>query len=462
MSVSVKKETIIAENKTDFLDSLDSKKTLTFNKIYTVLAFWVVLAPLTTTLFYSIGIKFEISMQWIIAAFLFGLAWFVQFAFSLTKLKLKKPDLFQILGYCLIGLFFIVMFLSGVKQFTTLLLYSSYILLFCLFFKLDKKYYKILAYTFIIEMTLDAILGIIDLDNKWIPGFEKENYAFSLQFGNPNYAAYIVVFAIILCIYYFLNGGTKFDKITSGICFVLLNVFLFFNGTFVAETTLFIVEVALIVIYWIKNKKFPLWLGLAFLITFICSFFRINRYSSSATIYIFEVFAMMDSYLGTNIIGFILDNFKGSEKIIYGLSSAMTKEEILAKAINISLKEPQWNRGGLASRAIEYCVSGFMPFVFGNGIGFANEVVRPHNLFLWWWIDLGIVFSLLFYAMCVVLIVMFARCKNREKFLYPFIVFCAYLFMYNFGVIDYSFIFFVINFALLYKGLKTEKEKPLD
>jgi len=69
---------------------------------------------------------------------------------------------------------------------------------------------------------------------------------------------------------------------------------------------------------------------------------------------------------------------------------------------------------------------------------------------------------LLFYAMCVVLIVMFARCKNREKFLYPFIVFCAYLFMYNFGVIDYSFIFFVINFALLYKGLKTEKEKPLD
>jgi len=456
MSLSVKEKTIKTENKTDFLDSLDSKKTLVFNKIYTVLAFWVVLAPLMTTLFYSIGVKFELSMQWVIIAFLFGLAWFVQFAFNLTKLKLKKTDLFQTLGYCLIVLFFIVMFVSGVKQFDTLLVYSSYLLLFCLALKVDKKFYKTLMLVFIVEMAIDAILGVIDLNNEWIPGFFEDSYAFSMQFKNPNYSAYIALVAIMGCIYYFLNAKNRFDKILTSTCFIILNLFLFINGSFVATTTLFIMELALIVYFWIKTKKFPLWLFFAMFISLVSSFFRIDGYSTCTTIYIFEVISLIDSYLGTNIFGFFVENFDGIEKLMYGFSTNLGEQIIERENVII------WNREGIVVRAIDYCVSGFMPFVFGNGIGFANEVVRSHNLFLWWWTDLGIVFSLLFYAMCVVLIVMFARCKNREKFLYPFIVFCAYLFMYNFGVIDYSFIFFVINFALLYKGLKTEKEKPLD
>ena len=448
---------------TQFLDSIDEKSKLIFDRIYTVLAFWAVLVPMMSTVFAAIGLNFEITWQWIVIAFLFGLAWFVQFSFNLTKLKLKKLNLFEILGLSLIVLFVIVMFVSGVSQFATLLLYFSYILLFFLVLKVDKKYYKLLAYIFIVEMVVDSILGVIDLNNKWIPGFFEDSYAFSMQFKNPNYAAYIIVAAIMLCMYYYLNSEKKADKILTASSFVLLNVFLFFNGTFVAETTLFIAEIALVIYFWIKNKKFPLWLGIAFAVTFICSFFRINRYSSSTTIYIFEVLALMDSYLGTNFIGFILDNFKGSEKIIYGLSStSMARDEVLAKAINISLKEPQWNRGGLATRAIEYCTLGFMPFVFGNGIGFANEVIRPHNLFLWWWVDFGIVFSILFYALCVTLIVMFAKSKNKAKIIFPFIIFCAYLFMYNFGVTDYSFVVFIVIFAGLYKALKEEKQKPID
>ena len=460
---NTKTETVKTKTDTQFLDSIDERSKLIFDRIYIVLAFWAILAPIMATVFSAIGLNFDIILQWIVIALLFGLAWFVQFSFNLTKLKFKRLGLFEILGLCLIGLFVIVLFVSGVYQFATLLLYMSYILIFFLVLKIDKKYYKILAYAFIVEMVVDSILGVIDLNNKWIPGFYEDSYAFSMQFKNPNYAAYVVVAAIILCLYYFLNNEKKFDKILTGSSFVLLNIFLFFNGTFVAETTLFMAEVALVVYFWIKNKKFPLWLGIAFLITFICSFFRINKYSSSTTIYIFEVLAMMDSYLGTNFIGFILDNFKGSEKIIYGLSStSMAREEVLARAINISLKEPQWNRGGLATRAIDYCVGGFMPFVFGNGIGFANSVIRPHNLLLWWWVDFGIVFSLLFYALCVVIVIMFVKSKNKDKLIFPFIIFCMYLFMYNFGVTDYSFVVFVAIFAVLYKALKTEKQKPID
>ena len=221
MSVSAEKETMKLENKTDFLDSLDSKKALFFNGFYTVLAFWAVLAPILTTVFYGIGIKFELSMQWVIISFLFGIVWFFQFAFNLMKFKLKKPDLFQILGYCLIALFFLVMILNGVKQFDTLLVYSSYLLLFCLVLKIDNRFYKTLVFVFIVEMAVDAILGVIDLDNKFIPGFFEDSYAFSMQFKNPNYAAYITLTAIVGCIYYFLNAENRFDKILTSICFVI-------------------------------------------------------------------------------------------------------------------------------------------------------------------------------------------------------------------------------------------------
>jgi hypothetical protein len=92
----------------------------------------VVLAPILTSLFFLIGLPLNLIIHWGLIGLLFGVVWVFQLSFSLTKIRFKKPTLFQILGFSLVLIFFVVMFVSGVKDFITILEYVTYILVFCL------------------------------------------------------------------------------------------------------------------------------------------------------------------------------------------------------------------------------------------------------------------------------------------------------------------------------------------
>ncbi len=420
-----------------FLDSIDSKTSAIFEKIYIVLAFWLVLSPLGASLFALVGLKLELLTQGIMIGIFFGVTWFIQFAFNLTKIRFKKPDLFQIFAMVSGVLLLVSLLVSGVDDYNYILKYFSYIMAFLLFVKVDKKYFKLILFVFIIEMSVDSIFGLIDAKNKWFPGFTNTPYCLSMQFMNPNYSAYSIVGVIGFCLYFFLVEEKLWKQIVLGVCFVIMNVFLFINGTFVAETALFLIEIALLVYYWIKNKKCPYWIWGAIGVSLVCSCFCIPGISSSYAPYMVEGVAIIDDQLGTNFLEFFTKLFTSSGDGMSTVTGADGR-----------------GRKELVAMALELCTGDAKTLFFGKGLGYCLEL-RVHNLFLWLWLDFGILFAISFYALAVSLIVMFAKSKNKSKTFIFLMVTCMYLFMYNFGVFDFSFLFFMVFYSMLYSKTKS-------
>ena len=60
---NTKTETVKTKTDTQFLDSIDEKSKLIFDRIYIVLAFWAILAPIMATVFSAIGLNFDIILQ---------------------------------------------------------------------------------------------------------------------------------------------------------------------------------------------------------------------------------------------------------------------------------------------------------------------------------------------------------------------------------------------------------------
>lgn len=419
-----------------FLDSIDAKSSLIFDRIYTVLAFWLVLTPFGASLFALFGLKIELLVQGILISILFSLTWFIQFAFNLTKIKFKKPNLFQIVAM-ISGVFLLLSLLvSGVGDYSYILKYYSYIMAFLLFVKVDKKYYKLILFTFVIEMAADSIFGLIDARNKWFPGFTNTKYCLSMQFINPNYSAYSIVGVIAISLYMFLVEEKLWKKIVLGVSFVIMNVFLFINGTFVAETALFLIEIALLIYFWIKDKKCPYWIWAAIGVSLICSCFCIKGISTSYAPYLVEGVAIVDDQLGTRFLEFFSNLFSA------GGSSVSTVHGADGRG-----------RGELVAEALELCTGDVKTFFFGMGLGYCSGV-RVHNLFLWLWVDFGILFAISFYALVVSLIIMFAKSKTKTKTTIFLMITCMYLFMYNFGVFDFSFLFFMIFYSIFYNETK--------
>ena len=417
--------------KRDFLDEIDDKSKRIFDRIYLFLAYWTILTPIGSSLFYLCGSKIELLMQGILIGVLFAIVAVFQLMFNITKFRFKKPNLFQIVASVLISSLVLSMLVAGIFGFATFLQYFSFAMIFLLFVKIDKKHYKSLAFTFIIEMTIDVVFGIIDIDRKWFPGFQDAEFAFSLQFLNSNYAAYTIVGVVVLCLYYFLKSNVKWERIVSAVSFIVLNVFLFLNGSFVAETALFIAEIVLIIYTWIKTKRFPMWLVIAFAVTFATSFIRLDGYSTSNEVYVVEAIAVIDNKLGTHILEFLTG---GTIVTVAGADG--------------------WTRDGLISEALAICTENAKSIFFGHGIGYAEYYLRVHNLFIWMWLDFGILFTVAFYALAISLIVMYAKRCNKEKNKFLLVLLGVYLFMYNFGVIDFSFLFFMIYYGAFYRQTK--------
>ena len=74
----------------DFLDGIDSKSKKIFDKIYLVLAFWLILTPFGTSLFSLIGAGLELLTQGMLIAIMFFVVWIIEFSLNITKIRFKR------------------------------------------------------------------------------------------------------------------------------------------------------------------------------------------------------------------------------------------------------------------------------------------------------------------------------------------------------------------------------------
>jgi ABC-type multidrug transport system fused ATPase/permease subunit len=277
----------------------------------------------------------------------------------------------------------------------------------------------------------------------------------------------VVLGAIIVSLYYFINGNKLVEKLITAICFVILNIFLFINGCFAVEFALFAAELALFIFYWIKNKKFPLWIFIAFMVTFVASFFRNHGYSSSNTVFIFELLGRIDIKLGTNFMGVAIDFVDSFSYFIRDLFIGDIANIDKDKRIIAALKEDPTladSRTQVMKNALNAIRTNAGTFLFGNGIGFSDAVrfMRVHNVFVLLWLEFGFVFMLVFIALFVSLLVMFIKSKNKSKHIVYLVMVFAYLLSYYFGMMDFSFPFFLMLLAILYKNLKEDVKENKD
>ena len=305
-------------------------------------------------------------------------------------------------------------------------------------------------YTFVLMMVVCSIMGVCDLNNSYMPGFGDYNYAvvfpMSLQFNNPNYSAYITVMAIMLCIYILSTYKTKPEQIIFWIAFVVLNVCLFINGCFSAETAMFVGELFLLVYLWIKNKKCPIIILICLAISIASSFVWLKGYSTSGANYMFEALAVIDDNLGTSLcynVSKFFDKIFGTG-VISGVAGS-----------------DGWDRVNYNERAINEIFAGPMSVFFGYGKGYNNEVL-VHNVPLQIWLESGGICLALYLAILVILAIRLFKTKFSSHNIYMIALMIAVVLVcHYFACLEpYSFTYFMCLFTVSVKSLN-EKYKVL-
>jgi hypothetical protein len=218
-------------------------------------------------------------------------------------------------------------------------------------------------------MSISCFLGLIDPSARFVPGFDINAYPLSLQFFNPNYSAYTMALVSILNTWILCTTKKKTQRIISIIAFILLNIFLFMNGSFAPITFVLITLFLMIIFTWLKEKQCPIKLIICFACTICCSFVvdlfpNINNYRSCDYNYFLELIAVIDNYLGTDILQlFNISNIPGADG---------------------------WGRDSLQKAAWSEILKDATTFLFGKGSG-GNFQFIPHNTFLCLWLNYGII-----------------------------------------------------------------------
>lgn len=431
-------------NDKSLADNLDEKlfSEKIFKKFYLILSFWLILSPMVELLFWTFGVKFLILTQSLFISVLFCIAKVMETVFNFRNWHFKK-NVTTLLVFCFFVWFLISSFVVGAINFHFFIA-ITYFLTFVIFLNVEKKYYKTISFVFAIEMIFDTILGIIDLHNKFIPGFDSEDFAMSLQFGNPNWSGFVMMIAGVAILWFMINSKTKWQKglWLAGLTVLLLGLFI--GGSYVPEFSFILCELAILIYYWIKNKKCPIWILSAFLLTIFISFFVwfIPAFRDVSTAYgnfFYESLAIIDRKLNTN---FVRDVSTLVDKIFHtGTISGVRGSD-------------GWDRNDYIAMAFSAIFTNAKTFIFGYGAGYLHSHIRVHNCYVGIWLEFGVVGFILYNLNLVSLLVRFIRVKKSEKTVVLFSCVLMMLFEKLFCCIEpYCYGFFVMLVAVLFREL---------
>lgn len=308
-----------------------------------------------------------------------------------------------------------------------------YLFIFISMMILNEKYEKIILNTLIITLATCCFLGLLDPANKFMPGFDIGYYPLSLMLYNPNYSGYAMALIAIYNVWVMCTTDSSKQRVISIISYVLFAIFLFMNGSFAPITFVFLTLILMIIFMWIKEKQCPTkiiisTLGLIPFIFLVDLIPNINDYRTCDYNYFLECIAVLDNYLGTNMLRmFGIDKIVGADG---------------------------WDRSERQAAALAECLSNMKTFLFGNGAG-GNFEFLPHNTFLCLWLNFGIVATLLYYSIYVYLVVRFFKLKNNRNCVGLVFSVIGYVIMLMTGdLIEYSFIFHMLIFGLAYKNVE--------
>ena len=407
--------------------------------VVVVLAFLQLLSPLVTSFLCLIGIEVDMPNVMILIMVTFIIVEILNFSFNLMFFKWQKPSLLKMITCGAMLWFVVTTIINGAFNYH-FIVYFLYIAMFAMFLKVDKKYYKAMIFAFVIQMVVCSVFGLVDPYNKFTPGFVEGVYApMSMQFTHPNYSAYVLVFAIFAALYAVINYKKVYEQIIFWTSLVVLGFALFVNGSYGAEFAMFCGLVFMILFFWNKNKKCP-WqtisvFGIMFVSIFTSQLYPgLRELSIAKSNFILESLSAFDSIFGTSLLktstGGAIDFIPGSDG---------------------------WGRAELLSEALKACVASPKTFFFGYGAGY-NNIMLVHNVYIRLWLEMGVFGMLAYIAIIVLCVIMFVkkfRTNNEILGLTSFMAFV--LIIHNLGSLEsYSFIFFIMLFAML---LKTHKEK---
>lgn len=421
-------------------DNLFSRKI--FKKFYLIFAFWLILSPIIETLFGLLGINFDMTAQNFLIMLFSFITKIVELCFNFKSISFKR-NLTDIFVACLFIWFLIVSFVSGLVElwcFITLFFFMAFVTVL----NVDKKYYKTIAFVFAIEMIFDSFLSLIDLHNKFIPGFDSEEYSISMQFVNPNWSGFIMIIADILILWFVIKSENNWQKELWFAGFAILTLALFVGGSYSPEFSLICCEIAILIYYWIKNKKCPFWLLSALLLTIFISFFvwfipAYREVSTANANFFYESLAVIDGKLDTHLV-------KGVSKFFNKLFGR--------DIIDVVAGSDGWNREDLITTSFSEITSSAKSFIFGHGVGYLHEKVRVHNCYIGICVVFGTVGLLLYLGILVSLLIRFVRVKKTDKTIIMFMTFVMMLFEKMYCCIEpYCYGFFIILVAFLYKEL---------
>lgn len=441
------------ENK-QLADKLDENlfSSKIFNKIYTVFAFIIILGPILETFFACFGLTVTFIAQYMILSLVFVIIKVMELIFNRKEFSLKN---FTIIDWLVLALFCVVVLSCLINGAINInFLYAmSFFAIFVLFSRLDKKWYKILAFLFICEMTFSTFLGFCDLGNVYLPGFYDEKwgkYAMSMQFLNPNWSSLVVIIAVILSLYLLYSSNKISEKIFYLFTASFMSFGLYVGGSYAPETALYLCEFGFVLYYWIKNKKCPWWIFSAFLINVASSFIVwcvpvLRNVSTANANYFYESLAVIDNNLGTNLAEAISTFFS---KIFGG--SIIT---------NVAGADG-WDRGDLKAKALSAILASPKSFIIGNGCAYIYEV-RVHNIYYVMAMEFGVVGLLIYLAIAVLLIVKFIKSKKDNLLIFMFAGFLMILFASMYCCIEpVCYHFILMLFAVFYSLLKNAEPLP--
>jgi O-antigen ligase len=372
------------------------------DKVNFALAVFVVLIPVLISVAGIFGIDATVDIFVALFGVIYLIFLAIKFWLKIAKNELSKEDFKKffsrpiVICFCAFALIVLVStIINGIG--VGILFYTGFLSIIICFASLKKEKLKPMFFAWLIILNVCIIMGYVDIDNAFMPGFYPGSYSLSIQFSNPNYSAEIVATSTVLCCFVFTKTDKKWLKSLLFLSFLNFAMFLLLNGSFMSITAVFLVLFISFFVFLKRDKKTSLDMLLFFLIFATLSFvvdaipFLYENRSTTKANYFIEVIGAFDSLFGTDVMGTLgITNWHGIDiSLIRGFDG--------------------WDRRELWQNAIEK-ISQSPIFGFGAG---SYEALRPHNVLLSLAIDFGFFGSLSYVAIVVCLFTQFFKTKRK-------------------------------------------------
>ncbi|MBR1925250.1 MAG: hypothetical protein IJ837_00140 [Clostridia bacterium] len=352
-----------------------------------------------------------------------------------TRTKLEKWIFW--LSVSAIGLVFITPIFNGVLSINNLE-FLWYVMVFVCLINLKKNQLKLFVEILFFSLAFSCLLGIIDPLSLFMPGFHY-GWQHSLFFYQQNYSSTIISMAIVAISNILLHEKNKL-KIGIYISYlILMFLFMFLNGSFAGITSVFAVFVFELIFLSVKNKKFN-WQFLILILSFALASFVVELNPNIKCVrtceynYFIEAVAAFDGIFNTHILNiFGIDYVPGADG---------------------------WNRQELLMNSLYAVCGNLSTILFGLGGGTLHKL-GPHNLFVGFWVDFGLVFAIVFMATIILILVYQMKNSKIKSTIYPwFFASASFLITTLVGAfVIYPFFYFVIFLAIGFNIARTQLKK---